>query len=427
MAKSKPRKKKKNAPPAQTRNDAIKRFVLRLHELCELMNCDVMQYLTTPDVIRLIAIRRVRVGKIRDIHSEYDHYGLKSFYSQWIQRVCNTKMIALANLPEQVSYIDFTYMDALKAYLSSQDCSIPHLSEKYINQLNRFVKDNDVVPKLQFCLLHLMFMDNLPNQPISSFTIDVNQVYNLRSNHYGEFTFDLHVQKPIKEYIVIDHIRRPVYRLFLPAGAPEHNHFITLPPNYLAPLYKGNTDTVPVFIQSHAIKRLKERLSPINPLMINLCFSFSWLNMKTPFIKGHKVFIPFYTLVTKTGYWVAEIIDRKVVIKTFILVTHASAPEGSKFQELTGFTKTDMSYWDITKLETFIYNDMQPDNALYTYFEQSGLLQLFDLNKNLTVSSQKNRKSANWNDMYACMSKLHQRDVLSREELQNIDFSQLLT
>nr|WP_321453386.1 hypothetical protein [uncultured Carboxylicivirga sp.] len=131
------------------------------------------------------------------------------------------------------------------------------------------------------------------------------------------------------------------------------------------------------------------------------------------YISNNKLLLPFYIDNIKVGYFIANIIGNKVIIRTFILTTHNSAPEGQKFQKLTGFTKYDMSYWNISSLQTFINNRMPENHQLYSLFEESNLLTLFNLNKDLVDDHRHTSTSINWQKLINCFDDYNKRQSQS--------------
>lgn len=232
--------------------------------------------------------------------------------------------------------------------------------------------------------------------------------------------FDMYIRKPLQEYVTINKKSRPIFKVFIPNYIPENNSYAYVKTKNIKPLYNGKQEELIVYMQSHAINRLIERTDPISMSNIKICFSLGICIENKPEIINNKLFFPYKINEIKIGYFLADIIDDKIVIRTFILITHTSAPEGRNFQELTGFTKYDMNYWNISKLQTFVFNEMNPDNPLYEYFEQSNLLDLFNLDKELGVDIESKKNKADWQALHKCLNKYHQRDILSNVEIEEV-------
>jgi len=134
-------------------------------------------------------------------------------------------------------------------------------------------------------------------------------------------------------------------------------------------------------------------------------------------------------IIGKMGYFVAEIIDEKIILKTFLLLSSNSTPEGTLFKQLTGFSKSDVNYWDLNCLPTFINNDMDKNNHLYTYFEQAGLLHLFKLNPDAIKHDNPEYDydaEINWNKVENYINETADRQALSFEEIDSVNFNAML-
>ncbi len=427
MAKTKTRKKK-HPKPVCNKNEAIKSFLIRLNELCEMIDCDVMQHITTNRDKQILACTRVRIGNVRHVISKGSINASKSLYNKLLKLTFKSKIIYIESLKTHISFIDCTYIEALNTFVNGSKSIAPHLVDKYLAQLKIYRPQEDqIVKHLFFCLNLILFSENFPDETICSFGFDVEKDKYSERRYSSDLVFDLYLQHPIKEYILINGQRRPIYQIFVPKYSGEPNNNISICSSKLKHLCKAEPTQMPVYIQSHAMIRLRERTSPIVECIIKQFFTITFLQLDEIDIIGQRIFIPLYVNSIKIGYFIAELIDNKVIIKTFILITHASAPEGHKFQELTGFNKCDMSYWNIEKMDTFIFNEMSANNPLYIYFEQSQLLPLFELDDSLLVPKNANKKEAHWEDMVKCVNKYHQRDTLSKQELNELDHSQLLS
>lgn len=132
-----------------------------------------------------------------------------------------------------------------------------------------------------------------------------------------------------------------------------------------------------IYIQSHALLRLKERLDGfIDPeLHSNLFLSLLMPRVVENFQGKSLIEYRFYQ--DKVGYLVAEIVDGAVLIKTFLLLTNDGTPEGAKLKELAGLSQVDKKYFEIDKLSTFLYSDISANPELKSVFVKAGCENLF--------------------------------------------------
>jgi hypothetical protein len=129
---------------------------------------------------------------------------------------------------------------------------------------------------------------------------------------------------------------------------------------------------MPVYIQKHALKRMKERLIDTYP-----CFYYS-IFMETILKKEYiqtsptHILIACYSSGLKVGYLVAEIIDGIVLIRTFLLLTNTGTPEGNKLAQLTGLKAEDRRYLSIDTLHGLAYSDIDQNEAICELFRTAG-------------------------------------------------------
>jgi hypothetical protein len=110
---------------------------------------------------------------------------------------------------------------------------------------------------------------------------------------------------------------------------------------------------IPVFIQKHAIERLKERLDAMEPsiLIINTfnCFEHPKVTeYRNKYYQEYRVYDH------PIGYFIGELIDGSFVIQTFLFITNNGTPEGDKLNKNLGIKKLDKKYLAIDKLSTFL-------------------------------------------------------------------------
>lgn len=172
--------------------------------------------------------------------------------------------------------------------------------------------------------------------------------------------------------------KRPAFRLgkALP-DVPFEWHSVEAAP--FGNAYRGSKATLDVYIQSHALRRLQERLDLLNEPAHNF---FLWLNtfeMKGFISYGRYFLLPFALYNIKVGYLVANVVDDILLFRTFLFITHNSTPEGDKLQQLTGLGKHDISYWRIDRLSTFVQLDEEKHADLINLFNSAGMGELIQL------------------------------------------------
>ncbi|BAV09091.1 hypothetical protein SAMN05421788_101537 [Filimonas lacunae] len=138
-----------------------------------------------------------------------------------------------------------------------------------------------------------------------------------------------------------------------------------------------------VYIQSHAIERLQERLQGVHKNFIHCCFFISLNNLKICKTKNGTLLFEYYLLGNKAGYFTGEIVDNKVILTTFLFLTHTSTPEGDKLYQKHQLTKLDKNYLSIDTLKAFVFSDIATHPEVKQLFIEAGCESLFNIGKGL--------------------------------------------
>jgi hypothetical protein len=152
--------------------------------------------------------------------------------------------------------------------------------------------------------------------------------------------------------------------------------------------YLGTEKELEVYIQSHALKRFRERLDVLNSDAINYLL---WENTHTiEKIEVYRGFLlhPIKLFDIKIGYLVGKIVDDKLLFSTFLFITHSCCPEGDQLKKNTGLGKQDISYWHIDRLSTFINLKEENYPQLIRLFDEAGMGDVKELkNKKFDIDS----------------------------------------
>lgn len=186
-----------------------------------------------------------------------------------------------------------------------------------------------------------------------------------------------------QERLKIHGRERPIYRLADPCeGSP-------LEWTSLDPAVLGLSDPkgkLPVYIQSHALKRLYERLKfwpdgwTRHMQWCNTCFqSMAAASMSAPRVarrSGQEFLVDYRIADMKLGYLVCELIGRKVIIKTFFLSGMEGTPEGDLVRKKLRLTKSQIQWLGMDRLEEWSTSDVRFDPAVRLLLEECGLSDL---------------------------------------------------
>jgi predicted house-cleaning noncanonical NTP pyrophosphatase (MazG superfamily) len=183
-------------------------------------------------------------------------------------------------------------------------------------------------------------------------------------------------------YVTLDNERRLVYQV----GEVRHEYN----KSYLEPaeilLSRLNiesadeNETAHVYVQQHAIDRITKRAYCSFPgTVASLIFTaFSDKHKILPNGKNQYLIECCYS-GTKIGYFLASYIDRILVIRTFLLITHSGTPEGKKLEQLTGLQKRDKAYLALDDLRSLANSDIIDDPHLRNLFVEAGCESILQL------------------------------------------------
>ncbi|MCL5266663.1 MAG: hypothetical protein M1469_00985 [Bacteroidetes bacterium] len=191
----------------------------------------------------------------------------------------------------------------------------------------------------------------------------------------------VHSRVPEKTYVTFDGVSRPAIRVCVPSAFYEGIYPILVPLGELGLSGDGSDRRLPLYIQSHALRRLTERLDCISTYILQMYLSLSILEMHSHRAKDGSFKIEYRIRDTKAGYLVAEIVDDKIIIRTFLFITNSGTPEGEKLQQVSALRKLDKQYLAIDKLSTFMNADIRTSKELEGMFIAAGcecLLELHD-------------------------------------------------
>lgn len=195
------------------------------------------------------------------------------------------------------------------------------------------------------------------------------------------FCIDIYSLETEKINITIDGKTRPAYRVGLVIWEPmPHFDYITITSEQL----KIDTEQIyDVYIQAHALERLIERVDNIFVGLLHLMMYHSFKNLK--FCKdthGNYLF-EFAIRDFKVGYFRGDIVDGKIILRTFLFLINNGTPEYEKLHANTGIEKEDTIYLAINKLSAFINSDIRNNERAKELFVNAGCESLFKLDNKI--------------------------------------------
>ena len=187
----------------------------------------------------------------------------------------------------------------------------------------------------------------------------------------------VHADHPETEILDIDGKKRSIFRLGV--GMEKGISWLSVTPEKLG--IHGVPEKLPLkaYIQKHAVERIKERLGKIFEDMNFFLVTNAVLECDVYPADGSSLLLSCKYDSIKVGYFKADIIGDKLLIRTFLFVTNNGTPEGKKLGKILGIQKEDKKYLGIDKLSTFINSDIEQNESLKAIFYQAGCGDLFGI------------------------------------------------
>jgi len=193
-------------------------------------------------------------------------------------------------------------------------------------------------------------------------------------------------------YFTIGTNKRPAYKIGWPQTQTGIN-YIEISPSLFGSEFDGQ-ESVAVYIQTHALNRMEERLDSLNLQELISSVYASLLRPVAVRKEKCRILLSFRILETKMGYFTAQYIDGAVLIHTFLFITNNGTPEGEKLNELTGLGKLDKKYLTIDKLSTFINSDISTNKKLKDLFIKAGCNCLLEIDEAVKAVAKKQQEMA---------------------------------
>ena len=135
----------------------------------------------------------------------------------------------------------------------------------------------------------------------------------------------------------------------------------------------------PVYVQSHAIRNLHERVPIGDEGVVHDAMWHSFLSPKVT--RNHKgeYLIEFRFFDYKLGYFVAEVIERSILVTTFLFLTMQGTPEAVSLFDQLRLRRPDIEQLGLDSLKNYLFTDLQKDPELASMLEACGCGHLLKL------------------------------------------------
>lgn len=172
---------------------------------------------------------------------------------------------------------------------------------------------------------------------------------------------------------------RPAYQAISGQFLLDKPTGITIPYNQVIE-DSGQTHLLEVYVQSHAITRIKERVDVLPAALRTMCLNSSLKHCKTITLNNGQCVIKLIENNTGIiGYLPFTIINKQLFILTFLPICSQNAPEGKKLQEQLGITRNEIEFLGMDKLSFFMETDFESIPRLKEAVIEAGLWHLTKL------------------------------------------------
>lgn len=176
--------------------------------------------------------------------------------------------------------------------------------------------------------------------------------------------------RPERTSVTFNGATRPVHLLsFNNINGPC---YVTMKAGLLNPRSPKPEKKKKVFIQNHALERLRERVDcfSFGPIYLQMCETFDAPEIVS---RGkHRALVSFYYEQVKIGYFAIQEYKDMIVIRTFLFLTNDHTPEGNLLKERLGLARKDKEYNRLDKLSTFLLSDIREDEELCSLLQDTG-------------------------------------------------------
>lgn len=201
----------------------------------------------------------------------------------------------------------------------------------------------------------------------------------------------VHSHVPEQISVTFDNVTRPAVRVCVPFATHHGIMHVSVGAETLGLEPGGHKSRLDVYVQRHALRRLRERLDCLDTSTIQVQMAASLMEPVVLRQKDGSFLIEYRICGAKAGYLLSDIKDGVLVVRTFLFVTNSGTPEGKKLQEISGVGRLDREFMAIDKLSTFIRADIRNDKGLEALFAEAGcgcLFELHDKVKDMTTEDE---------------------------------------
>jgi hypothetical protein len=160
-------------------------------------------------------------------------------------------------------------------------------------------------------------------------------------------------------------------------------HHCTLSPDDMHINIPSSTPKFPVYVQRHALARMRERIGAVPPAFHAMILVEALMRKEVIPVTRKRILIACFTNELKIGYFMAEVVDGVILIRTFLLLTNGGTPEGNRLSQLTGLQAKDRKYLAIDTLQGLANSDIEQNETICNLFRDAGCGSILELCKTI--------------------------------------------
>jgi hypothetical protein len=205
------------------------------------------------------------------------------------------------------------------------------------------------------------------------------------ANHKTQIQMRVTCGAPQRVRVSPDGNVRPVYRVWRSA-VPTGLKWISCP---AADMGLGGDAEWPVYVQSHALKQLHERLDVDKDDQGCIEYYMATSLEKPNVIERQRsgdLLVEFRLVEHRVGYLVVTPSDGRLIVRTFLLLTMRGTPEGDRFYERFRLSRDEAAWLRLHQLSSFTKTDLRNDAELRRMLAECGCGALLDMRLDSDVS-----------------------------------------
>jgi hypothetical protein len=282
---------------------------------------------------------------------------------------------------EKISFLEFstyfmTVHHSIGALLEKGNFEKKILQERYEKMKTWWDPVFDEANKSFHSLINLVtLVYSSPNERYYGITTDEHTGIDDMTGNFK--ILYLHTSDPVKADFEVNNVRRTAYKMGLYNLNKEVKWISLQPPDTEFVKWRKKYE---VYIQAHAIERLYERIDCIEKRQVMLLAFYSLVNPNIIYENGRMLIGYEFSTGCTLGYFVADVTDGKLLIRTFLFLTNDGTPEARRLKEISGMGKLDVKYWNIDKLHHVLTSDIALKPEIKKVFTDAGCGALFTMN-----------------------------------------------